>query len=117
MGLGRRGNSASRLSAHRIARGKPVRNAFIESFNGRLRNKLLSEEIFETPAAARRRSGSGGATISTPTARALGGLTPAARRALELDEGSGPSTLGNGVSIRSTLQWIEGPEGLGSSSQ
>jgi putative transposase len=31
---------------HYIAPGKPTQNAFIESFNGRLRDELLSEEVF-----------------------------------------------------------------------
>lgn len=31
---------------HYIAPGKPIQNAFIESFNGRLRDELLSETLF-----------------------------------------------------------------------
>ena len=31
---------------HYIAPGKPTQNAFIESFNGRLRNELLNETLF-----------------------------------------------------------------------
>ena len=31
----------------------PWQNGIVESFNGRLRNELLSSEIFETPAEAR----------------------------------------------------------------
>jgi transposase InsO family protein len=33
-----------------IAPGKPVENAFVESFNGRLRDELLNVEIFLAPA-------------------------------------------------------------------
>ena len=40
---------------HYIAPGKPTQNAFIESFNGRLRDEMLNEEIFKTLADARRR--------------------------------------------------------------
>jgi putative transposase len=38
---------------HYIAPGKPVENAFIEAFNGRLRDELLNEEVFDSLAAAR----------------------------------------------------------------
>jgi putative transposase len=34
--------------------GKSQQNAFIESFNGSLRNELLNEEIFDTLDEARR---------------------------------------------------------------
>ena len=34
------------LDWHYIARGKPIQNAFIESFNGRLRGELFNEAIF-----------------------------------------------------------------------
>ncbi len=33
---------------HYIDPGKPQQNAFIESFNGSLRDELLNEEIFDT---------------------------------------------------------------------
>jgi putative transposase len=39
---------------HYIAPGKPQQNAFIEAFNGRLRDELLNEEVFESLGAARR---------------------------------------------------------------
>jgi putative transposase len=38
---------------HYIAPGKPTQNAFIESFNGRLRDELLNETIFVSLAHAR----------------------------------------------------------------
>jgi putative transposase len=38
---------------HYIAPGKPVQNAFIESFNGRLRDELLNETLFTSLAEAR----------------------------------------------------------------
>ena len=34
------------LRVHYIAPGKPQQNAFIESFNGRLRDELLNETLF-----------------------------------------------------------------------
>ncbi len=81
---------------HYIAPGKPTQNAFIESFNGRLRDEMLNEEIFETPMDARRRLKfwrHGYNHVRPHTSR--GGLTPAARRALELDGGSTPGALAN----------------------
>ena len=39
---------------HHIAPGKPTENAFIESFNGRLRDECLNEEVFDSLAHARR---------------------------------------------------------------
>jgi putative transposase len=38
---------------HYIAPGKPTQNAFIESFNGRLRDELLNETLFTSLAQAR----------------------------------------------------------------
>jgi putative transposase len=43
----------SRVAWHYIAPGKPVQNAFIESFNGRLRDELLNETLFTSLAQAR----------------------------------------------------------------
>ncbi|MGZ2408312.1 transposase InsO family protein [Rhizobium ruizarguesonis] len=36
-----------------IAPGKPIQNAFIESFNGRLRDELLNETLFSSLTHAR----------------------------------------------------------------
>lgn len=33
---------------HYIAPGKPIQDAFIESFNGRLRDELLNETLFSS---------------------------------------------------------------------
>jgi hypothetical protein len=35
-----------RINRHYIAPGKPTQDAFIESFNGRLRDELLNETLF-----------------------------------------------------------------------
>ena len=40
---------------HYIDPGKPQQNAFIESFNGSLRDELLNEEIFDSIEEARRK--------------------------------------------------------------
>jgi putative transposase len=43
----------NRIAWHYIAPGKPVQNAFVESFNGRLRDELLNETLFRSLAHAR----------------------------------------------------------------
>ena len=43
----------SRVAWHYIAPGKPMQNAFIESFNGRLRDEFLNETTFTSLAQAR----------------------------------------------------------------
>jgi len=43
----------ARVDWHYIAPGKPTQNAFIESFNGRLRDELLNEALFASLADAR----------------------------------------------------------------
>ena len=42
-----------RVEWHYIAPGKPQQNGFVESFNGRLRDECLNEEVFATLAEAR----------------------------------------------------------------
>jgi putative transposase len=42
-----------RIEWHYIAPGKPTQNAFIESFNGRLRDELLNETLFTSLTQAR----------------------------------------------------------------
>jgi putative transposase len=38
----------NQVAWHYIAPGKPIQNAFIESFNGRLRDELLNETLFSS---------------------------------------------------------------------
>ena len=42
-----------KIDWHYIAPGKPTQNAFIESFNGRLRDELLNETLFPSLHHAR----------------------------------------------------------------
>jgi putative transposase len=42
-----------RVGWHYIAPGKPIQNAFVESFNGRLRDELLNETLFRSLPHAR----------------------------------------------------------------
>ena len=80
---------------HYIAPGKPTQNAFIESFNGRLRDELLNEEVFGSLAHARQALGRWRYDYNNRRPHsALGGLTPAtARRTLELIDGSASGAL------------------------
>ena len=62
---------------HYIAPSKPMQNAFVESFNGRLRDECLNEHLFHGLREARRlidawRSDYNSARPHT----SLGGLTP-----------------------------------------
>ena len=54
---------------HYIAPGKPQQNAFIESFNGRLRDELLNETLFTSLAHAREILSASGGTTTTPSGR------------------------------------------------
>ena len=47
--------SENRVEWHYIDPGKPQQNAFIESFNGSLRDELLNEELFDSLTDARRK--------------------------------------------------------------
>jgi putative transposase len=80
---------------HYIAPGKPTQNAFIESFNGRLRDELLNEEVFDSLTHARQALARWQQDYNTMRPHsALGGSTPAtARRSLELSSGSAPGAL------------------------
>lgn len=82
---------------HYIAPGKPTQNAFIESFNGRLRDELLNEEAFDSLAHARRALGRWRHDYNNIRPHsALAGSTPAsARRAPELLAGSAPGAVAN----------------------
>ena len=43
----------TRTDWHCIAPGKPMQNAFVESFNGSFRDELLNETLFSSLAEAR----------------------------------------------------------------
>ena len=58
----------SRVEWHYIAPGKPQQNAFVESFNGRLRDELLNETLF-TSLTMFARPWPLGKTITTPSGR------------------------------------------------
>ena len=52
-----RWSQTSGVDWHYIAPGKPTQNAFIESCNGRLRDELLNEEVFDNLAHVRQALG------------------------------------------------------------
>lgn len=80
---------------HYIAPGKPQQNRLVESFNGRLRDECLNEEVFESLAHARRVLARWRHDYKhTRPHSALGGATPAqARRSPELVGGSAPGAV------------------------
>lgn len=80
---------------HYIDPGKPQQNAFIESFNGSLRDELLNEEIFDTLGDARRKIALWRYDYNAVRPHSsLGNLTPLeARRTLELLEDTAPAAL------------------------
>ena len=89
------------VSWHYIAPGKPTQNAFVESFNGRLRDEHLNETVFESLADARRKLSIWRYDYNNVRPHsALNGQPPAtARRALELMNGSTPGALAKAQTI------------------
>jgi putative transposase len=82
------------IAWHYIAPGKPQQNGFVESFNGRLRDECLNEEVFDSLAHARRVLARWRHDYNHHRPHSsLGGLTPAARRSLELAGGIAPGAL------------------------
>ena len=81
-----------KIAWHYIAPGKPVQNAFVESFNGRLRDELLNERLFRSLSHARTELAAWCVDYNTtrPHSR-LGWLTPqayaATRRSITAQEG------------------------------
>ena len=62
---------------HYVAPGKPTQNAFIESFNGKLRDECLSETLFSSLAEARETLETWPEDYNTQKPHsALGNLTP-----------------------------------------
>jgi putative transposase len=91
---------------HYIQPGKPTQNAFIESFNGRLRDELLNEEVFTSLADARRKIARWRYDYNNIRPHsALNGQSPAtARRALELLDGSTHTALAKPKTMRYSTQ-------------
>ena len=74
---------AESVAWHYIAPGKPMQNAFCESFNGRMRDELLNETLFLGLRHARAKLASWATDYNTERPHSgLGYLTPAAQAAL-----------------------------------
>ncbi|GGB69341.1 transposase [Henriciella pelagia] len=66
------------IAWHYIAPGKPQQNGFVESFNGKLRDECLNEEVFDSLAHARKVLGRWRHDYNHHRPHSsLGGLTPA----------------------------------------
>ena len=84
------------IAWHQIAPGKPQQKGFVESSNGKLRDECLNAEVFDSLAHTRKMLALWRHDYNHHRPHSsLGGLTPAARRSLELSEGSAPGTLAN----------------------
>ena len=82
-----RWSAETRVEWHYIAPGKPQQNAFIESFNGRLRDELLNETLFTSLNHAAKRWRSGYEDYNTVRPHSsLGNLPPAAYAKLSAPE-------------------------------
>jgi putative transposase len=77
---------------HYIDPGKPKQNGYIEFFDGSLRDECLNEEIFDSLAYARRKSGLWRYDYNNvrPHSSLVNKTPSVARRALELLDGSAP---------------------------
>lgn len=86
---------------HYIAPGKPTQNAFIESFNGRLRDELLNEEVFKSLADARRKLSRWryDYNVVRPHSALQGQSPTAARRSLELQEAEAHGALAKPITM------------------
>ncbi|SFS29865.1 putative transposase [Brevundimonas viscosa] len=65
---------------HYVAPGRPQQNGFVESFNGRLRDECLNEEVFASTAGARTVIERSRTDYNHVRPSAHGGLTPEAVR-------------------------------------
>jgi len=79
----------SRVARHYIAPGKPMQNAFIKSFNGRLRDELLNETLFTSLAQARVALGSWRADYNDARPHSRLGLEDPIRVRLHLQPATG----------------------------
>lgn len=67
----------TRIDWHYIAPGKPMQNAFVESFNGSFRDELLNETPLSPPAEAREKTGAWKEDYNRNRPRSsFGNLTP-----------------------------------------
>jgi putative transposase len=90
--------ATGRLASHYIEHDKPVQNAFIESFNSRLRDEWLNEQLFGSLAKAREIIDAWRHDYNCVRPHSsLGPLTPMQFAA---QQGDGPSEQGDGSADR-----------------
>ena len=83
--------SAARIEWHYTTPGKPTQNAFVESFNGRMRDELLNETLFTSLAHAREKIAAWADDYNTGKPHSsLGYATPAAFAADLKKQGAAP---------------------------
>ncbi len=89
-----RWSQETRVEWHYIAPGKPQQNAFVESFNGRLRDELLNETLFTSLAHVREALASWKEDYNTFRPHsALGNLPPAVYAKISAPEMQRDGTL------------------------
>lgn len=89
---------------HYIAPGKPQQNAFVESFNGRLRDECLNETLFTSLAHARAVLAAWQRDYNEVRPHsALAGRTPASIRLPSCSPGSRPLRVASGDGLRPAL--------------
>jgi putative transposase len=82
------------VSWHYIPPSKPQQNGFAENFNGKLRDKLLNEEVFDCLAHAKRALSFWRHDFNNVRPHSgIGGLTPAALRTLTQCGSNAPGAL------------------------
>jgi putative transposase len=87
----------ARIEWHYTAPGKPTQNAFVESFNGRMRDELLNETLFTSLAHAREKIAAWVDDYNTGRPHSsLGYATPAAFAAELEKQGAAPLRIAGG---------------------
>ena len=91
----------ARVEWHYTAPGKPTQNAFVESFNGRMRDELLNETLFTSLAHAREKIAAWVRDYNTGRPHsALGYATPAEFAAELKKQGAAPLRIAGGYATQ-----------------
>ena len=91
----------ARVEWHYTAPGKPTQNAFVESFNGRMRDELLNETLFTSLAHAREKIAAWVHDYNTGRPHSsLGYATPAAFAADLKKQGAATLRIGRGYATQ-----------------
>ncbi|RIJ19825.1 transposase [Henriciella mobilis] len=69
--------SETGIAWHYIAPGKPQQNGFVESFNGKLRDECLNEEVFDSLAPCQEGAGTLAARLQSSPASLIAGRADA----------------------------------------